>query len=1077
MEMNHVTYISAGAGSGKTYTLTTFLSELITKKGVKPEEFILTTFTEAAAAEFKEKARAKIFECTDYDQYAQAAEHLNQAMIGTIDSVSYRFVMKYWYLLGISPNLKLLDDETSKFFINQNLQNILTVEENDFLKSFVDDFEIKYTFGSGFGKNYDFWKNDVKDIMEKSKSFYTDMSENLKASLEYADSLLGSFTLSYDKNDILTFFNEFELANADDKASKKKEERELFIKLYKNKFSSKYSHTSYPEYQKFYKMLQDLPGKIIQKCPTYQIALESFTHIYDTQEVKDKILKYIRTIFDVVNRLSQRYQDYKKEQHAVDFVDIENHFLKLLDFDDVKEDIRENFKYIFVDEFQDSSPTQVKMFEKLSAIVGRDEDDDYKIKIGENIFSLHNSVWVGDFKQAIYGFRGADTALTKAVVDIIEANMRTNPKQFSLHTLGTSYRSYEHLVNKSNEIFEYSFNGILPEEMIHLDFDKKKKKQPARFNSLRTWTLNGTNDAGRTEDICNRLEKLIINTDNPSQIAVLGSSKYDYKNIIEELNKRKIPVSIETGIDAACDEVQLLVSLLRLVINPYDTYSRALVTFFTEKDFDVGKVIDSKLVYNLENAKAKEADQDNYVEYLSDRPIIAKFMSKKQEFSSQTIHSLVESLIIELDLFNLCRNWQSASVSDVRLQALIDAAAKYEELCYTSAIPPTISGYIDFIGDSENLKCGGSKNGIVFMTIHKSKGLEWDHVILLGLDTEELDINRFIKHEIFGVSFYHNETPSKENLTPPMILNLFPKIVTGSNTPVPECIRTAIENAARYEQQKKELVSELRRLWYVAITRAKYILTLVASGKNPYAVFNVIGVPSGWEAGFIDDDDTLMDGEQYVLKTPPVLSLNIQESKARPKRNIQPSGYAAKTKFTPETIYRSGDRIVFGKGVSESSIIGSCIHDIFCVLEKNKTPVTCERIIEGYGLKDILNDSASIIKAWDNLTAFLKKEYGDADSATHEAPVAHELNFTQGFDGHIVNGSIDYVYRTSKGTVLIDFKTFPGKESDIINEGKHCASNYSGQFQCYQKALEAAGETVIARLVYYPVGGLVVELK
>lgn len=66
MEMNHVTYISAGAGSGKTYTLTTFLSELITKKGVKPEEFILTTFTEAAAAEFKEKARAKIFECTDY---------------------------------------------------------------------------------------------------------------------------------------------------------------------------------------------------------------------------------------------------------------------------------------------------------------------------------------------------------------------------------------------------------------------------------------------------------------------------------------------------------------------------------------------------------------------------------------------------------------------------------------------------------------------------------------------------------------------------------------------------------------------------------------------------------------------------------------------------------------------------------------------------------------------------------------------------------------------------------------------------------------------------------------------------
>ena len=1072
MEMNHVTYISAGAGSGKTYTLTTFLSELITKKGVKPEEFILTTFTEAAAAEFKEKARAKIFECTDYEQYAQAAERLNQAMIGTVDSVSYRFVMKYWYLLGISPNLKLLDDETTKFFINQNLQNILTAEESDFLKSFVDDFEVGYSYGSDkYGKNYDFWKEDVKDIMEKSKNFDTDMSENLKVSLEYANSLLGDWPLSYDKNDILTFLNEFELANAADKDGPTKEKRLKFIKEFRNKFSSKSSHLSYPEYQNFYKELQSLPDKITSKCSTCQTSLDSFTHIYDTQEVKDKVLKYIRTIFDVVDRLSQRYQDYKKEQHSVDYVDIENHFLKLLDIEEVKEDIRENFKYVFVDEFQDSSPTQVKMFEKLSAIVGRDEDDDYKIKIGKNTFNLHNSVWVGDFKQAIYGFRGADTALTKAVADIIEANMKTKPRQFSLHTLDTSYRSYEQLVNKSNAIFEHSFEGVLPKEMVHLDFDVKHKKQPDGFNSLRTWTLNGTNAAGRTQDICNRLEKLIMKTNNPSKIAVLASSKYDYKDIIKELNNRNIPVSIETGIDAACDEVQLIISLLRLVINPYDTYSRALVAFLTEKDFAAGDVIDSKLVFNEEVNRSREAGKNNFPEYLSDKTIVSKFLEKASLFSSQTIHSLVESLIIELDLFNLCRNWQSATVSDVRLQALIDAAAKYEELCKTSAIPPTISGYIEFICDSENLKCSGSKNGIVFMTIHKSKGLEWDHVILLGLDTEELEINRFIKHEVFGVSFYHNETPSKENLTPPMILNLFPRIITGSKTPVPECIRTAIENAARFEQQKTELVSEVRRLWYVAITRAKYILTLVAAGKNPYAVFNVIGVPSDWKAGFIEDDDNLKEGEKYVLTTPPVLSLNVQESKSHSKRNIQPSGYTAEKKFIPKTVYKSGHRIPFGKGESESNIIGSCIHDIFCVLEKNKTPEACERIIEGYELKDILNDSAAIIKAWDNLADFLKKEYGDAVS------VAHELNFTQGFDGHIVNGSIDYIYRTSKGTVLIDFKTFPGKESDIINEGKHCAANYSGQFQCYQKALEANGETVIARLVYYPVGGLVVELK
>ncbi len=1070
MEMNHVTYISAGAGSGKTYTLTTFLSELITKKGVKPEEFILTTFTEAAAAEFKEKARAKIFECTDYDQYAQAAERLNQAMIGTVDSVSYRFVMKYWYLLGISPNLKLLDDETTKFFINQNLQNILTAEENDFLRAFVDDFEIGYSFGSGkFGKNYDFWKEDVKDIMEKSKSFYTDMSENLKASLDYANSLLGDWPLSYDKNntqDIMTLLDEFAEVNANSAEGEQRNKRDKAIKDWRHDFSN---GASYLAYQSFAKALQGRPPLAgYRNCQHFQAVLSTLSHIYDSKEVKVEIVRYIELIFDLVNRLTKKYEDYKKEQHAVDYVDIENHFLTLLDNEEVKADIRENFKYIFVDEFQDSSPAQVKMFEKLSAIVGRDEDDDYKIKIGNNTFSLHNSVWVGDFKQAIYGFRGADTALTKAVADIIEANMKTKPKQFSMHSLDTSYRSYQQIVDKTNEIFEYSFSGILSPENVHLNHNRA---QPANFDSLRTWTPNGNNESERLVDLCDRLEKLVLKTRDPSKIAVLARKKAHYDKIIDELRKRNIPVSIETEIEPSCDEVQLIIALLRLVINPYDAYSRALVTFLTEKDFDAGKVIDSKLDFSENYKKAKEKGQENLPEYLSKKTIISKFMEKKSVFSSQTIHSLVESLIIELDLFNLCRNWDSAEISDVILQALIDAAGKYEELCAASAIPPTISGYIAYISDKENLKSGGSKNGIVFMTIHKSKGLEWDHVILLSLKTDESEIGQFIKHEVFGVSFYHKDAPSSENLYPPMIVNLFPTIITGSYG-IPQYIQDSVQlRSSRYNQQLADLTSEVRRLWYVAITRARDILTLIKEGRTPYAALNLIGAPSGWEAGFIEDDDNLKDGEKYVLTTPPVLSLNVQESKSHSKRNIQPSGYTAEKKFTPKTVYKSGDRIPFGKGESESNIIGSCIHDIFCVLEKSKTPEACERIIEGYELKDILNDSAAIIKAWDNLADFLKKEYGDAVS------VAHELNFTQGFDGHIVNGSIDYIYRTSKGTVLIDFKTFPGKESDIINEGNHCAANYSGQFQCYQKALEANGETVIAKLVYYPVGGLVVELK
>ena len=66
--------------------------------------------------------------------------------------------------------------------------------------------------------------------------------------------------------------------------------------------------------------------------------------------------------------------------------------------DNIASEISQSYRYLFVDEFQDSSPIQVKIFESLSDL-------------------MEHSYWVGDYKQAIYGFRGSDIALTKAVVD------------------------------------------------------------------------------------------------------------------------------------------------------------------------------------------------------------------------------------------------------------------------------------------------------------------------------------------------------------------------------------------------------------------------------------------------------------------------------------------------------------------------------------------------------------------------------------------------------------------------------------------------------------------------------------
>lgn len=97
--MKNITYISAGAGSGKTYTLTTRLAQLIADGEVEPEHVILTTFTIKAAKEFKEKAKVELFKRGKYDE----ASRLDYALIGTIDSVANKLISKYWYAAGLAP--------------------------------------------------------------------------------------------------------------------------------------------------------------------------------------------------------------------------------------------------------------------------------------------------------------------------------------------------------------------------------------------------------------------------------------------------------------------------------------------------------------------------------------------------------------------------------------------------------------------------------------------------------------------------------------------------------------------------------------------------------------------------------------------------------------------------------------------------------------------------------------------------------------------------------------------------------------------------------------------------------------
>ena len=103
--------------------------------------------------------------------------------------------------------------------------------------------------------------------------------------------------------------------------------------------------------------------------------------------------------------------------------------------------------------------------------------------------------------------------------------------------------------------------------------------------------------------------------------------------------------------------------------------------------------------------------------------------------------------------------------------------------------------------------------------------------------------------------------------------------------------------------------------------------------------------------------------------------------------------------------------------------------------------------------------------------AWLAANYGNATVIMHERP------FTHFKDDCVYTGSIDLVWQTPKGDVLVDFKTCPMGPEQIVDENsEHFAGLYAGQLQTYSEALASAGEIVLCRLLYYPVSGLICEL-
>jgi len=1045
--MKNVTYINAGAGSGKTYRLTETLTNLIKSEKVKPEQVILTTFTTKAANEFKEKAKAFLYDEGLYD----AAMQLDHAMIGTVHSVCQRMIDKYWFNLGLSPNMGVMAEEDTAYYISQSLSELPTDEELKVLHGFARYFDIRVKDGYIVKKavNYDFWQDHLKAVIGFATNYeLEDFKQSEEESLNFIRKFVKadtncSFTFDELKAVIAeheTFLRSRKQSDANDKRIKALEQAQR--------------HLNSPSLG----VLRNIDSTI-GSPKGYGMLAENFHNrmagIWTSQMVYDKQEKYIRLIFDLAQRWKENFAQFKRDKNLLDYNDMEKYMRLLMMNEDIASEISQSYRYLFVDEFQDSSPIQVKIFDALSDL-------------------MEHSYWVGDYKQAIYGFRGSDIALTKAVVD------RVSKKESGCDTdtLDTSWRSLPDIVELNNDVFRKTFADVLEEKNICL---KQHRKNENHEESLLYFV--SSDEYGIAEHVLKLLNQGI----KPNEIAVLARANATLAEVASQLKQYKIPSSREDSPIIDSFAYSLTSSLLRIVGSTRDSLAKATVAILTEEDYNTRTIIEEKILNDAcDNAKTED--------YLAQVPLIRRLMTIRPKLQQQSVASLVESMIILLDLFNEVKKVETDAMFGIAcLQIIINTARVYEEHCVQMNLPATIDGFIAYIETVSPTGMGDAK-GVQLHTYHSCKGLQWKYVILMSLNTNVSDLKKAVRGETYGVHPVHVEEPTAEYPYPKVFVRLTPWIY-GTDRNVPDEISSVIEESAGFKQAYKAMLSETNRVLYVGMTRPQDVLILniekpKKGGKllqwpkdnGVDTASESIPEQGDWDVfgtGHIFKDFTLtqeeFDKQENYGDTDSTLSmrLNIEEPDFRTKepRYISPSHIRKCGKIGK--FYEFEHRIPISNNPGDMATVGNCIHQIFAIIEDNPSVngTILNNIIRSYGLSAVLTDTDSILSAWKKLYDKLVLLHGKPVKTYHERP------FRMDYDGQTIVGSIDLVWQTQEGNILVDFKNNPMAAKYILDpDNEHFAGWYAGQLDAYQDALEAAGENILQRYIYYPVRGLLVEI-
>ena len=848
--------ISAAAGSGKTATLTERIVRKLTDENnpASISRMLIVTFTRLSAADLKRKISNAISDELAKNPTSQYLSKqlvlLEGAHICTIDSFYLDIVRSNFQRLSLPSNFRLADEGEMALLRKSVMDNIIeqhydtNAENDDGFLSFVENF----TTAKQSDSLSDIFLALENKLCSKTEgtgailSFANELTE--EAERDFFESRQGKIIYRHILSGVKSYHKAIsracDIISDNEKAStaylapfayEKEFLAQLCEILEKKNYTLAREKSLTFNKQRLGTLKKEFQTDEILSCRgirdeecTFIKAVNEKYFSFNADQIKEAMLntaEILRSLYSVLSEFEKAALEEKIRRKAFDFDDIRRFAYQLLTDEngepsDIALSYREQFDEIYIDEYQDVDAMQDRIFTLIS--------------------KPNNRFMVGDIKQSIYSFRGADTDVFAGYKKSFPALEDSEDSESALIFMSNNFRCDENVIKFTNKIFSFLF-GHCGESIEYspeddLIFSKVEEGRVLASPTVNVTVVTADESAKEDSDeddeektdinpeakwIANEIQRLIkyeYKADGtriePRDIAVLMRSTSPTTDITRALEELNIPCSDNSKYDLfETPDVLLVLSLLSSIDNPHRDIPLAATLYSPIFAYTMDELIEIRT-----SADAKMSLFEALRDY---QGLSSSILEKNGYFMDKLTRyrSLALSLPIDKLINHIYRDLSISSLDGVNAQnltRLYEMARRFESGSFKG-----LNNFISYINELiENKKVpsltyeDADTNAVQMITAHKSKGLEFP--VCFICNTQGSFSNEDTKPNLL----YHSRAGIGLKLA-------YESGMARLNTPIREAVALEITNAQ---------IEEEMRILYVALTRARERLYITAHTRS-----------------------------------------------------------------------------------------------------------------------------------------------------------------------------------------------------------------------------------------------------